>query len=92
MRLGRSVYPMCTTPLWMCSSPGLVVSTLPPASAAMSTITEPGFIDSTICLVMSRGAFLPGISAVVIMMSTSLHCSANRAISASINSLDISLA
>lgn len=34
----------------------------------------------------------PGIRAVLMRMSTSLHCLANRAISASINSLDISLA
>lgn len=37
------------------------------------------------------GAFLPGISAVVIITSTSLHCFAKSACSASINSFDISL-
>ena len=38
------------------------------------------------------GAGLPGMRAVVIIISTSLACLANRAISASINSLEISLA
>ena len=47
-RDGRSVYPMWMTSLWTWSSPGTVVSTLPPASAAISTITEPGFMLSTI--------------------------------------------
>jgi len=40
----------------------------------MSTITLPGFIDCTISAVMSFGASLPGISAVVMMMSASLAC------------------
>ena len=42
-----------------------------------STITLPGFIDCTISAVISFGAGLPGISAVVMMMSTSLACFAN---------------
>lgn len=37
------------------------------------------------------GAFLPGINAVVMITSTSLHCAANNACSASINAWDISL-
>jgi hypothetical protein len=40
-------------------------------AAAMSTITEPGFIDATISAVISRGAGRPGMSAVVMTMSTS---------------------
>ena len=56
--------------------PATVPSTLPPLAAAMSTITEPGFIDATISAVIIRGAGRPGISAVVMMMSTSAHCSA----------------
>ena len=56
--------------------PATVPSTLPPFAAAMSTITEPGFIDATISPVMIRGAGLPGISAVVMMMSTSRAWSA----------------
>ena len=35
---------------------------------------------STMSWVMSRGAFLPGINAVVMMISTSLACFRNRAI------------
>ena len=55
-------------------------------------MTLPSFIDSTMSAVISFGAGLPGISAVVMMMSTSLACSANSAISASMNSLLITLA
>ena len=40
----------------------------------MSTMTLPGFIDFTMSAVISLGAGLPGISAVVMMMSTSLAC------------------
>ena len=43
-------------------------------------------------LLMSFGAGLPGINAVEMRISTSLHCLANKAISASMNSLDITLA
>ena len=42
-------------------------------------------------LVISFGAGFPGIKAVVMMMSFSLHCLAYRASTASWNSLDISL-
>ena len=42
--------------------------------------------------VMSFGAGLPGINAVVITMSTSRHCSRKSFISASMNSFDISFA
>jgi len=69
-----------------------VSSQLPPVSAARSTITDPYFIESTIYLSISLGAGLPGINAVVMIISTSLAYLANRAISASIYSLDISLA
>lgn len=111
--LGKSVNPIWVTPLKLNISPGLVVSTLPPASAARSTITLPGFIDKTwsykkdayvdiihssnilgvyfITFKINKGAFFPGIKAVDIMISTSLHCFANKACSASINSLVISL-
>ncbi len=47
---------------------------LPPASAARSTTTEPAFIDSIISLEISFGAGFPGMSAVVIIMSTSRAC------------------
>ncbi|MNP34695.1 hypothetical protein D3C76_1279960 [compost metagenome] len=58
----------------------------------MSTMTEPGFMLSTISLVISLGAGLPGIRAVVMMMSTSLACWANSSISALMNSSLITLA
>ena len=51
-----------------------VNSQLPPCSAARSTMTEPSRMDSTMPAVMSFGASLPGMSAVVIMMSTSIAC------------------
>ena len=51
-------------------------ATLPPEPAAMSTMTDPGFIEATISSVISRGAGRPGMRAVVMMMSTSLACSA----------------
>lgn len=40
----------------------------------MSTITLPGFMSATISAVISRGAGLPGMRAVVMTMSTSWHC------------------
>ena len=92
MRLGKSVKPIIVTPLYLYISLGLVTSQLPPCSAAKSTMTEPSFIDSTISLVINLGAGLPGIKAVVIIISTSLACSKNKAISASMNSLLIILA
>lgn len=67
-------------------------SQFPPVSAARSTTIDPNFMDSTISLVINLGAGFPGISAVVITISTSLHYLANNFISASINSLDITLA
>lgn len=45
---------------------------LPPASEAKSTITEPGFISLTCSSKINSGASLPGIKAVVIIISTSL--------------------
>ncbi len=73
-RLGKSVYPMMMTPCLVTTLPGSVNSQLPPCSAAMSTMTLPGFIDRTISAVISLGAGLPGMSAVVMMMSTSFAC------------------
>ena len=69
-----------------------MISQLPPASAAKSTITDPGFMAATISSVINVGAGRPGISAVVITMSTSLHCSMNSFISASMNSFDMTFA
>ena len=55
-------------------------------------MTEPGFISSTMSVSHSFGAGLPGISAVVMTMSTSFACARNSAYSASMNSLLISFA
>ena len=73
---------MIVTPSRTTTWPGTVSSLLPPCSAARSTITLPGAIDLIIASVMSFGAGRPGISAVVMMMSTSRACSANSSISA----------
>jgi len=54
-----------------------VVSMLPPASAARSTVTDPAFMEWTMSFVIMSGALRPGIKAVVTMMSTSAACSAN---------------
>jgi hypothetical protein len=69
-----SVYPMMMTPCFVTTLPGSVSSQLPPCSEAMSTMTLPGFIDCTISAVISFGRGLPGMSAVVMMMSTSFAC------------------
>ena len=79
---------MAVTTFW----PGTVASQLPPASAAMSTTTLPGFMTSTASCRMSLGAGRPGMSAVVMMMSHSAACALKSAISASMNFLDMVLA
>src|SRR5680860_646516 len=65
MVAGRFVMPMIFTPCFTTSWFGTVPSTLPPISAAMSTMTLPGFMDFTISSVTSFGAGRPGMSAVV---------------------------
>lgn len=89
---GKSVYPIILTPFYTLISSLTVYSQFPPVSAARSTRTLPGFIALIISLVIRIGAFLPGIKAVVIMISTSLAYYINNFISASINSGLISLA
>ena len=64
--------PLSLTTIWSATES----SQLPPFAAAMSTMTLPGFIVATISAVMRRGAGRPGISAVVMMMSTSAACAA----------------
>ena len=49
-------------------------------------------MPATISAVMSRGAGLPGMSAVVMMMSTSGHCRAYNAAARAVYSPDISFA
>ena len=63
--------PTIVTPPRSTSSPGSVSSQLPPASAARSTITEPGRMRSTAAAGISFGAGRPGMSAVVITTSMS---------------------
>ena len=64
---------MMRTPLSVTTSSSATDSSqFPPLAAAMSTMTLPGFMDATMSAVMSRGAGRPGMSAVVMMMSTSL--------------------
>ena len=65
---------------------------MPPADAARSTVTEPAFILPTISSVTMTGAFLPGMSAVVMTMSTSSHCLVSISRAAACHSADISLA
>ena len=60
---------MTITPPMSTSSPARVHSQLPPDSAAMSTITEPGFMPSTTLAGMSLGALRPGTWAVVMTTS-----------------------
>ncbi len=84
---------MIFTPLAVVTtSPGTVYSQLPPFCEARSTTTLPDFMESTISRVISFGAGLPGINAVVTMISTSFACAANSAISALIKASDITLA
>jgi hypothetical protein len=67
-------------------------SQFPPVSAAKSTIIDPYFMFSTNSLDNNFGAGLPGINAVVMIMSTSLAYFMNKANSASKYSLPISFA
>ena len=67
---------MIVTPCLTTSLPASVPSTLPPVSAAMSTMTLPGFMEATIASVTSFGAGRPGIRAVVMTKSASLTRSA----------------
>jgi len=71
---------------------GRLVSEQPPWSIEKSRKTAPGRMRCIISCVMRMGARFPGISAVVMMTSTSLACAAKRAISAAMNAGLISLA
>ncbi len=53
---------------------------------------EPGFIEATISSVISRGAGRPGISAVVMTMSTSAACAAYSSAALASKSALVSLA
>mmetsp|Transcript_19589 Transcript_19589/g.26566 ORF Transcript_19589/g.26566 Transcript_19589/m.26566 type:complete len:224 (+) Transcript_19589:2107-2778(+) len=92
-RLFMSVYPMHFTPLGVTISWSfIVVSMLPPVSAARSTVTDPGFMTSTMSFVISTGALRPGMRAVPMMISTSSHCFFSIFAAASNHSGDISFA
>lgn len=78
---GKSVYPTTLTLLSeIAISFGIVSSQLPPASAARSITTEPGFMAATWVAGHRFGAFFPGIRAVEITISTSLAYFKNIAI------------
>lgn len=89
---GKSVYPTNFTPYFSTTLSFSTNLQFPPASAAKSTITEPGFIAFTCSSKINSGASFPGINAVVIIISTSLAYFANNSISALIKAGDISLA
>ena len=74
---GRLVGPWMVTPCRTTTSSGSVSSQLPPASAARSTITEPGRMPATVSSVTRRGAGRPGTSAVVMTTSKSFVFSAS---------------
>ena len=63
--------PKMLMPLWTTVWPGRVSSQLPPRSAAISTITDPGCSALAISAVTSIGDFCPGTAAVVITTSCS---------------------
>ncbi len=75
--LARLSVPSIVTPSRTTTSPGSVSSQLPPVSAAMSTITEPGLMRATISAVMSFGAGRPGTAAVVMTQSAAATRSAS---------------
>ena len=61
--------PHTTTPWCTMSLPGSDSSQFPPLSAAMSTMTDPSAMRSTMGVVTSTGAWRPGTAAVVITTS-----------------------
>src|SRR3546814_8457102 len=72
------------------ASPDTEPSTLPPLSAAMSTITLPLRIVASCASEISRGAGRPGISAVVMTMSCLAMCDETSSACAALYSSDIS--
>src|SRR5690606_19326033 len=83
---GEAMVTSCLTTV----CPGSVSSQLPPVSPARSTMTLPGLMPSTAAAVTSRGAGLPGTSAVVMTTSKPLMASSSacccRAFSSSVSS------
>ena len=76
MVAGRLSGPSMMTPWTTTRCPGSVSAQFPPASAARSTITEPGRMAATISALSRTGARAPGIIAVV--MTTSASRTASR--------------
>ena len=72
---GRFSIPTIVTSLLTMVCPGSVNSQLPPTSAFISTITEPGLNEATALAGTVIGAGLPKILAVVTMTSASLATS-----------------
>ncbi len=74
--LGKFVVPTTVTPFAVVTiSSGTVSAQLPPASAAISTMTLPGRIAATAASLMRTGARRPGTSAVVMTTSFAPICS-----------------
>ena len=83
---------MIFTPCRSVGSSATVPSTFPPAIAAKSKITLPGFMLAICASVTSRGAGLPGISAVVMTISCLAMCVDTKSACANLYSSDISVA
>src|SRR6202521_842918 len=84
--------PMMGTPPTSAALPAWVSSTLPPVSAARSTMTEPGRMPCTISAVTSSGALRPGTAAVGMTTSDFATCSPISSLCLRRNSSDCSLA
>jgi len=69
-----SEFPIIVTPCFTTVFPSSVSSQLPPVEEAISTITEPTFIFSTISFVTSIGAGLP-LSCAVVMITSAFTAS-----------------
>ena len=74
-KLGRLVGELIITLPIITSLPNFVSSVLPPEDPAKSKITLPNFISLIVLLSIKIGAFLPGIIAVVIIISISFALS-----------------
>ena len=89
---GGLVSPTTVTPFTTTSAPGTDSSQLPPESAAMSMMTDPSDMPSTIAAVTSSGALRPGICAVVMTTSAAATSAANSSCCLARYSADCSLA
>ena len=92
MAAAKAEFPTMDTPFTITVSSFFVYAVLPPVDAAKSIIIEPLYMLSIISDVMRMGAVLPGIAAVVIMISLLATLSAILAFWRAINSADCSTA